>query len=132
MLSRSKGPDLALIASYTAVWAHLRTRYPRMRTIMAAAASRPDHALVSALGLAEPAARLDGGNIRVLVLYSAKVDPDWIDAFAVPTVRFLDGLSAGQVRSVLAEGNEKFACTIVVGPAPQSDPDCISLALLAE
>jgi Mrp family chromosome partitioning ATPase len=132
MLSRSKGSDLALDASYTAVWAHLRKRYPRLRTIMAAAASGRDDATVAAMRLAEAAARLDGSTILVMLHYSAMLDPHGVDAFAVPTVRVLDGLSAAQVRSALAEGNEKFACTIVVGPAPQTDPDCISLALLAD
>ena len=133
MLSRrSNAPDLALEAAYTAVWAHLRKHYPRLRTIMAAAASSRDDATAAAVGLAAAAARLDGSSVLIMALFSAKLDADRVDAFAPPTVRVLDGLSAAQVRSALADSNEKFACTIVVGPAPQSDPDCIALACVAD
>jgi hypothetical protein len=131
MLDRFRGPHSDVDASYAVVWAHLRKRYPRLRTILVTGASGRDDATVAAVGLAEAAVRLDGSPILVMVLDSAKRDRQALD-LPVASTRIIDALSLAQVRTALSDASGDFAFVIVVAPAPQTGPDCISLANVAD
>jgi hypothetical protein len=126
VLDRFRGPHSDVDASYAVVWAHLRKRYPRLRTILVTGASGRDDATVAAVGLAEAAVRLDDSRVVVMVLDSAKRDQA-LDS-PVPSTRIIDALSPAQVRTALSDASGDFGFVIVVAPAPQTGPDCISLA----
>jgi len=46
----------------------------------------------------------------------------------VPSVRISDAQSPAQVHTLLSDAREELGLAIVVAPAPQTGPDCISLA----
>jgi MinD superfamily P-loop ATPase len=50
----------------------------------------------------------------------------------VASVQVIAAESPAQVRSLLHEASEEFGLAIVVAPAPQTGPDCISLANSAD
>jgi hypothetical protein len=127
MLDQFRGPHSDVDASYTVAWAHLRKRYPRLRTVLVTAASGRDDATVAAVGLAEAAVRLDGIPVHVMVLDSAKRDRQALDS-PVSSTTIIEALSPDQLRTALSNPSGGFALMIVVAPAPQTSPDCISLA----
>ena len=138
MLDRFRGPQADVAASCAVVWAHLRKRYPQLRkrdprlqTILVTGASGGDDATVAAVGLAEAAVRFDGSTVLVMVLDSATRDWRALDS-PVPSVTIIDALSSAQVRTALSAPSGDFAFTIIVAPAPQTSPDCISLAYAAD
>src|SRR5207249_6949732 len=69
---RNRGPRAD--ASYAAVWANLRRRYPDMRTLLVAGASRRDDPTATALALSDAIVRFDNATVLVLVLDSAMQD----------------------------------------------------------
>jgi hypothetical protein len=73
-LNRLRAPQTHVDASYAVVWAHLRKRYPHLRTVVVTGASAGGDATFAAVGLAEAAVRLEGGNVLVMVPNSAKRD----------------------------------------------------------
>jgi hypothetical protein len=169
MLGRFRRPQANVGASYAVVWANLRKRYPRLRTILVTGASGRGDATVVAVGLADAAVNLDrspekrarrqlrsanvplasandtpppignpapltlatsvaehSSRVLVIVLDSAKGDRNPLES-PVPSVRIIEAPSPAQVRTALSASGD-FAFVIVVAPAPQEGPDCISLA----
>jgi len=135
MLDRLRGThpeaDASCSVACSVAWANLRWRYPHARTILITGASSRDDASVAALGLAEAAGRLDSSSVPVIVLDSASQDRHELDSPG-SSVRVIRASSPAQVRSTLSSGGEKFGFAIVVAPAPQKGPDCISVAYAAD
>jgi hypothetical protein len=131
MLGRLRGPPPEAGASYSVAWANLRRRYPRARTILITGASSRDDASDAAVGLAEAAGRLDNSSVLVMVLDSARQDRQAL-ASPASSVKIIGASSPAEVRAALSSAGEEFAFAIVVAPAPQKGPDCISLAYAAD
>jgi hypothetical protein len=138
MLDRFRGnppeADAFCSVACSVAWANLRWRYPRARTILITGASSRDDAEAlygAALGLAEAAGRLESSSVLVIVLDSARQTPNVL-ASSAASVSIVGALSPAQVRAALSGRGEKFAFAIVVAPAPQKSPDCISLAYAAD
>jgi hypothetical protein len=130
MLARFRRPRPDPGAAYAVAWINLRKRFPGLRHLLVTGASSGDDASLAAVELAEAAVRLDGGQGLILILDSAMQDRRVPETDAA--VRIIVALSPGQVRGVLAEPTEDFAFVMVVAPPPQYDPECITVAPLAE
>src|SRR5437899_801096 len=131
MLGRFRGIQAAPGASYAVVWAHLRKRYPRLRTILITGSSTKVDVSVAALGLAQAAVAFETSSVLLLVLDSAKRDRRALDSPG-RSLRVMDALSPAQVRTLLSESSDRPGFVMVVAPAPQSGPDSISLAYAAD
>ena len=70
-----------------------------------------------------------GGRVLVILLGPAKRR---LDDSAGPSVRITGAESPTQVHTLLSEANEEVGLAIVVAPAPQTGPDCVSLANAAD
>jgi hypothetical protein len=142
LLGRSRGYGASPAATYAVVWANLEHDHPRLRTLLIAGASERDDATAAAVGLAEAAVRAGrgpetssssvaegGGRVLVIVLGPAQ---RLVVESPVPSVRMGDAHSPAEVRTLLSDTREEFGLAIVVAPAPQTGPDCISLAGAAD
>jgi len=126
---RNRGPRAD--ASYAAVWANLRRRYPDMRTVLVAGASRRDDPTATALALSDAIVRFDNATVLVLVLDSAMQDRREPES-ASPSVTVIGALSPDQVRIALSNQRDTVDVSIVVAPAPQTAVDCIAVAGAAD
>jgi Mrp family chromosome partitioning ATPase len=68
---------------------------------------------------------------RVLVILMGP-EKRRLEGSPTPSVRIVDAQSPAQVHTLLSEANEELGLAIVVAPAPQTGPDCISLASAAD
>ena len=78
---------------------------------------------------ADPSGVEGGGRVLVILLGPAK---GRIVDSPVPSVRISDAQSPAEVHTLLSDPREEFGLAIVVAPAPQAGPDCVSLANAAD
>ena len=67
------------------------------------------------------------GACRVFVILLGPAKGRVVDS-PVPSVRISDAQSPAHVHTLLSDAREEVGLAIVVAPAPQTGPDCISLA----
>ncbi|TMD21247.1 MAG: hypothetical protein E6I99_12560 [Chloroflexi bacterium] len=118
-------------ASYAVIWANLRKRYPDLRTLLVAGASRRDDPTATALALSDAIVRFDNATVLVMVLDSAMQDRREPES-ASPSVTVIGALSPDQVRIALSNQRDTVDVSIVVAPAPQTAVDCIAVAGAAD
>ena len=158
MLKRSRSARPDCDASYVALWIHLQQRYPRLRTIVIAAASSRDDAAFAARKLARAAASLtnlatgerDLGDSHLRAndkhqdeaaieeatpetsrLPALEMSPHGLHESA-GSVQIVEATPSSQIRTTTSHASRDAALTIVVAPPPQESPDCIALASTAD
>lgn len=140
MLGSSRGRRASAAATYAVVWANLCNQYPRLRTVLVTGASERDDATAAALGLAEAAVRADrvpaghagvegGGHVLVILLDPHQHRP--VES-PVSSVRTCEARSPAEVHSLLSGARDEFGLAMIVAPAPQTGPDCVSVAGAAD